>query len=146
MCGRLGVTYGYISLLRSGQRNVEKVSDSLVDNLAGYLGVPKLQVMLVAGKVKPADLFMDPPSMGVYLSQAIQHMRGDPVWGPYVVKDVEAAAVDVQFLCVQLFQAATGKVILPQRSTCEDIAEQARQLAAARERLVQDMHLGHPRG
>jgi hypothetical protein len=146
MCEELGVTYGYISLLRNNQRDVDKVGDSLVDNLAAYLGVPRLQVMVVAGKVKPEDLFADPPSVDVYLTQAIAHMRGDPVWGPYVAKSLETTPLEVQFLCVQLFEAATGKVILPQRRTYEDIAKQARQFAAARERLMQDMQRGRRAG
>lgn len=142
MCEELGITYGYVSLLRNNQRDVDKVSDSLVDNLAAYLGVPKLQVMVAAGKVKPEDLFADPPSVDVYLKQAIAHMRGDPVWGPHVAKSIDAVPVEVQFLCVALFEAASGKNLLPQRRTHEDIAEQVRQLAHTRERLVQAMRRG----
>jgi transcriptional regulator with XRE-family HTH domain len=146
MCEELGITYGYVSLLRNNQRDVDKVSDALVENVAAYLGVPKLQVMVAAGKVRPEDLFADPPSVDVYLKQAIAHMRGDPVWGPHVAKSIEAVPVEVQFLCIALFEAATGKNLLPQRRTNEDIAKHALQLAATRERLMQDMQRGERAG
>ena len=48
MAGELGFTYGYISQLRNGQRQVTTIRDKFVDACAAYLGVARITVLLAA--------------------------------------------------------------------------------------------------
>jgi hypothetical protein len=142
MCAALAVTYSYLSLLRNNHRELEKIGDSLIENAAAYLGIPKLHVMLAVGKVKPQDVLAEPTKVGVYLAQAVAHMHGDPTWGPYVPKSLDSAPVDLKFLVVLLFEAATGKTLLPQRKTPEEIAKEVQQLENARARMLKKLQAG----
>lgn len=140
MCAALAVTYSYLSLLRNNHRELDKVGDSLIENAAAYLGVPKLHVMMAVGKVKPQDALTEPTKVGTYLAQAVAHMHSDPVWAPYVPKSLDSAPVDLKFLAVLLFEAATGKTLLPQRKTPEEIAKEVQQLQNARARMLKKLH------
>lgn len=49
--------YGYLAQLRAGIREVTNISDAFASKCGEFLGWPRMQVLMAAGKVKPADLY-----------------------------------------------------------------------------------------
>jgi hypothetical protein len=117
MAGELGFTYGYISQLRNGQRQVTTIRDKFVDACAAYLGVARITVLLAAGKVKPTDIYEDPQEVMRRVPDAINFMRKDGKWGPMMTPEILSGDLATQFLVVKLYEAATQRVLLPGATT-----------------------------
>jgi transcriptional regulator with XRE-family HTH domain len=52
----LGVHYSYLNQLRNGLRNVSSVSRPFSQACAQYLGLPRLQVLIMAGQITAEDV------------------------------------------------------------------------------------------
>jgi hypothetical protein len=50
LAAALNVTYGYLYQLKVGLREVSEVSDEFVNNCAGYLNKPRLDILSLLGK------------------------------------------------------------------------------------------------
>lgn len=51
-----GVTYGYLNQLRNGIRRLDQISDEFSQNIASVLGLPRLLVLYLAGRLTDNDL------------------------------------------------------------------------------------------
>lgn len=113
MADELNCTYGYISQLRSGSRKVQNISDEFATACAQYLGVPRLTVLLAAGRVRPEDIYENPHEAMNTVPRAVQFMQGDARFGPMMPNEIFDASPQMQFFIVQLYEAATGRKLLP---------------------------------
>lgn len=138
MAAELGFTYGYISQLRNGQRQVVTIRDKFVDACAAYLGVARLTVLLAAGKVKPTDIYEDPQEVMRRVPDAINFMRKDGKWGPMMTPEILSGDLATQFFVVKLYEAATQRVLLPGATTdAGAVAQQVQALLEYQQTLKQ---------
>jgi transcriptional regulator with XRE-family HTH domain len=135
MAEELGVTYGYISQLRNGQRGVTTIREKFVDACARYLGVSPLTVLLAAGKIRPTDIYEDQHEVMQSVPNAVQFIKRDAEWGPVMPAEVASLDIKTQFFIVKLYEAATKRTLLPGASM--DPEEIAKQIEAIQEYRAQ---------
>ena len=122
MAASLHVSYGYISQLRSGLKRTKDVSDEFTTACAKYLDVPRLQVMLAAGKVKPEDLYEDPYDAARSVPRAIEVIAKDTQYGSLMPPQLRQASYELQFFVVTLFEAARGVKLIPGQHSASEMA------------------------
>lgn len=72
MAMELGVTYGYISQLRSGIRRTSTISHDFARSCADFLGTVTLTVMFLAGSLTLKDLTVQAESEEQQLDRALR--------------------------------------------------------------------------
>jgi transcriptional regulator with XRE-family HTH domain len=112
MARELGVTYGYVNQLRSGIRNVNQVSDDFALACARYLGVPRLTVLMLAGRITPQDVFESQEMMASEVGRAMAYIYEDPEWGHLITPEMRNTAIESQYVIVRLYEKATGKALM----------------------------------
>ena len=112
MAHNLGVTYGYINQLRNGTRKVRNIHDDFATACARYLGVPRMTVLLAAGRVQPEDLYEQPYQLALELPKAIGFIAKDFDYGPIMPSEIRDLSYESQFFIVKLYEKATGKKLL----------------------------------
>jgi len=112
----LGVTYGYLAQLKNAIRDPRNISDAFAEGCAVFLGVPRIKVLLLAGRVRPSDFYELGSEEEFKLSvwKALNYIKGDTEWGSYFPYGLLEANADpaVQQFVVLLYEKATGKVLL----------------------------------
>lgn len=146
MASELGVTYGYIVQLREGIRQVKNVSDEFAKSCALYLGVPRLTVLLAAGKITPDDLFEDPAEMLRSLPNAMRFIQKDTEFGGIMPPELLDAPPQVQFFVVALYESATKRKLLPGKVDHYDLARQVEEFNKSREVLMAEVSQYRERG
>jgi hypothetical protein len=119
----LGVTYSHFMLLRKGQRSIPRLGDEIMGKIAVFLGLPKVVVMLAGGQLTLKDFFQDPKVLEEYLEPAMQFMQRDPELGPHMPPSAFTADVQLRRYIVLLYEKATGRVLLPSRTSPSEIVE-----------------------
>lgn len=130
MARDLGVTYGYINQLRNGLRKVDQISDGFALSCAQYLGVPRMTVLMLAGRVKPEDLFEHQEMLVTEVDRAMSFLTTDPVWGPMITPELRGTGVESRFGLVRLYEEATGKVLMDKRLKPETLAGEVEKFQA----------------
>ncbi|MBW4048806.1 MAG: helix-turn-helix transcriptional regulator [Proteobacteria bacterium] len=108
----LGYSYPYINLLMSGLRKVDQVSDDFARACAVYLRVPRLAVLMMAGRLKPEDFFETQAFKAKAVESAMKLIEDDPVWAPLVTAELRTAKAESQYCLVKMYEAATSKKLL----------------------------------
>lgn len=124
----LGVTYGYINQLRTGIRKVAQISDDFALACAYYLGVPRLTVLMLAGRITPSDVYEPEVMLPNVVPPALKVIEDDPEWGPLMTSSVAELDIPGKYLVVRLYEQATGKKLLPERLDLPRLAEGIKQL------------------
>jgi transcriptional regulator with XRE-family HTH domain len=112
MATELGVTYGYINQLRNGIRYVSQVSDEFAAACSHFLGIPRLTILMLAGRLNPEDLFEQDNMLATEVTRAMGFICDDLVWGHLITPELRSGSEHSQFAVVKLFEAATGKVLM----------------------------------
>lgn len=139
MAEELNVTYSYINHLRNGIRHVEKISDTFALACAKFLGVPRMTILMYAGKVTSSDLVEGENMLAHEVSRAIGFICGDIKWGHMVTQEQRRADAISQFGLVKLYEAATGKVLLDKTLDCQSLEleiAKLKEIQAKRESIV----------
>ncbi|NNM65746.1 MAG: DNA-binding protein [Burkholderiales bacterium] len=114
MCRELGYSYPYLNLLMSGVRQVNQISDDFARACAAYLRVPRMTVLMMAGRITQADL-MEP---GLYTPQTIepafQVLSKDAAWGALVTEELRDVSMVSKYALVKMYEKAEGKKLLPE--------------------------------
>ena len=124
LAAALGVTYPYLSQLRSGYREVVNVSEEFLTACANFLRVPRVQVLLAAGRVRIAD-FYQPGSIEAKLEPALRYIQADGEIGGSMPASVFTVDKDLQLFIVDLYQKATHRNLLGQPVSYQDMNEYA---------------------
>lgn len=121
MARELGVTCGYINLLRSGLRKTEHISREFAVSCARYLGVPPVVVMIVSGRISMSD-FVSPaqPEYVVY-KRAFEAMRADPMVRGVLPMDLDGLSLDAKKALVLLYSNSLGHDVLGLRELPETV-------------------------
>ena len=103
----LGVNSGYLIMLRSGSRDVSRISLDFARACAAYLETSTLNVLLLAGSLDVSDFSEPVPPAKRRLREGLQALREDPLYGAYVDAPVlESLPQDVQQLLVSVYEEA----------------------------------------
>jgi hypothetical protein len=144
MAQELGIHYSYINQLRNGMRQVRQVSEEFTIACARFLGVPRMSVMILAGKVTTSDFFESEDMMAAEISNAIGFICNDISWGHLITPELRRSDVVSQFAVVKLYEGATGKVLLNKALDCESMASRLAKLESiqiGRKRIVNEHSL-----
>lgn len=128
MAAELGVTYGYIAQLRNGNREVDQVSDEFALACARYLVVPRMTVLMLAGRITPADVFESDEMVATEVTRAFEYLCTDPQWGPMVTAEMRKASTETQFGIVRLYEKATGRTLMPKALDVQTLAVEIQKL------------------
>lgn len=135
MAKDLGVTYGYINQLRNGLRNVSQVSDDFALSCSRYLGVPRMTVLMLSGRVTVGDVFESQQAMLSDISRAMHFICDDPHWGHLITLELRKSSVESQYALVRLYEKATGKVLMDNHLNVETLAVEVSKLHDYRKSL-----------
>ena len=125
---RLGVTYGYINQLRNGLRSVGQIGDEFAQSCANFLQVPRLTVLMLAGKVTPADLVSPGSIAERELASGLQYLSANFEFGHLVTQELREASFESKYLLIKLFEKATGKKLLGSEVDVEALAREMKNL------------------
>ncbi|MEJ5999717.1 DNA-binding protein [Paucibacter soli] len=137
MASSLGVTPGYVNQLRSGHRQVNQISDKFSMACAAYLGIPRLAVLFMAGRLTQRDAFEREEMFAAEVPRAMTFVCQDPDWGPLMTAQIRSLDIDGQFTLVRLYEAATKRKLLSDRLSPERWAEELKRFRAVKHRLVE---------
>ena len=128
---KLGVTYGYINQLRNGIRCVAQIGDEFAQSCANFLQVPRLTVLILAGKMTPADLLSPGPIAERELATAMQFLSANSEFGHLVTEEQRQSSFESKYLLVKLFERATGKKLLGTEVDVEALAREMQRIGIA---------------
>lgn len=109
----LDVTYGYLSQLRSDTRSVLRIGDDFARDCAKYLGISVARVWSLSGKLEARDLYAPQASFESEVVNAVEFIGRDAAWGHQLTPELRRANPESQHMLVKLYEAATGKTLLP---------------------------------
>ncbi len=120
----LGVTYPYISQLRSGYRQIVNVSEDFLTKAAEFLQVPRVSVLLAAGRVRIRDFY---ESGNIYdrLEPALRFIQQDGEIGGSMPATVFMVDKELQLFIVDLYQKTTHRNLLGQPVAYQELNEYA---------------------
>lgn len=124
---QLGVTYSYLSQLRSGTRYIKHISDDLAHAIAQVLGMSVVEVRIASGLIKPEDFYQDPESVVQRVREGIDIVMRDPAWSKLAPGKLVYADYEMQRLVVLLYEQATGRKILPSSAEQDELIKFARE-------------------
>jgi hypothetical protein len=133
MAEAIGYSYPYLNLLMAGTRRVDQISDDFAQACALYLRVPRMTVLQLAGRIRPEDLFEPDLFHARTLEPALRFMTADVTWGPLLTAELRASRAETQYCIVKLYEAATGKCLLPEELQAKSLA---REVHAMKRQLV----------
>ncbi len=139
MATELNCTYGYIAQLRGGHRHPENISDEFVTAVAAYLGVPRMTVLMLCGRVKADDVMLQKHNVAQEIPAAMDFIARDPVIGSLMPLEVRKTSYETQFFIISLYEKATGKTLLNGRQDPKELAEQLSELLAQQASLQQEV-------
>ena len=119
----LGLTYSHFALLRKGQRSISNIGDETTAKIAKFLGLPKVIVMIAAGRLKVEDFYRDPALLDQQLGPALEFIQRDPELGLSLPPSAFVADIDLRRFLVLLYEKASGKTLLPNRASTTDILQ-----------------------
>jgi len=78
----IGITYPYFCALTNGSRPISGISHDKLRSIGHFLGIPFVQVLMLAEIVTPSDFAMDQKTeLQRTLELAWTNMRAHPEWG-----------------------------------------------------------------
>jgi hypothetical protein len=125
MLARLGIARSYFGLMRLGRRPIARLSDELFARTAEFLGLSRIAVLLLAGRISQNDFSASPRALRHDLRAVLQLMQRDAEYGGLIGPAVFAAPAGVQMLIVTLFQDVRGAKLLPKGRWVPDALEQS---------------------
>jgi hypothetical protein len=127
----LGISNSHFLLLRKGQRGIARLSPETMTRIATFLKLPKVIVMLAGGQLKLEDFYQDPNLLEQQLESALQFIQRDPEIGPHMPPTAFVADIELRRFILMLYEKASGKSLIPSRTTIPEITEQFKTAAAA---------------
>lgn len=109
MAAELGVTYGYIHQLRTGIRRTSSISHDFAAACGGFLGVPTVVVLLLAGYLTMSDFAVRALSEEEAVERALREMLDDSHVRSSLPEDVSALPVAAKRALVMMYAEVTGR-------------------------------------
>ena len=116
----LGVTYGYISQLRTGVRNVSQVGKPFVLSCARFLGVaPAVAMLLSGGYLTISDFATRAESDEEGVERALRLMQDDPHIRTLIPVDLSQVCPEGKRALVMLYGEVAGRDVFQARQLPE---------------------------
>lgn len=109
MARLVGVTYGYISQLRTGIRLTEHISHDFAVSCARYLGVPAIVVKLVSGSIRISDFAFPSESEEQLINRAVRTMQDDPQLRAALPSEMVLLPLEVKKVLVAMYTHTSGQ-------------------------------------
>jgi transcriptional regulator with XRE-family HTH domain len=126
---RLGISKSHLQLLRTGKRQIPRLSPETMDKIAQFLALPKVIVMLAGGQLKLEDFYQMPEVLETSLQAALQFIQKDPELGPYMPPSTFKADRALRRFIVLLYEKASGRSLIPGRASLAEIIESFKPIA-----------------
>lgn len=108
----LGVTYRRLAQWRNGKADIAQAHREVYGNAAGYLGVPVVVVLTLAGWVGLQDfVWPSPERLSRRVAHALERLRQDPLFAAFVPPALEDAEPSVQLLVAFMYRELSGEPI-----------------------------------
>lgn len=124
----VGVTYGYINQLRNGIRDTTQVSDEFTESCAAFLQVPRLTVLILAGRVKPVDFLPPGDTSRQEIQRAFDFVCTDPGFGPLFTGELRMSGFESKYAIVRLYEKCCQKAILDSHISPELLFEEIQKI------------------
>lgn len=113
----LGVNYGYLHQLHTGQRQIENISPDFCRQCARYLDIPPVAVMVAAGRIQMSDFLMPEVSRTPVnqLIEGLERIAADPLVGCLMPSEVWDVPDSVKALLIALYEDSTQQELFPAR-------------------------------
>lgn len=108
MAEELGVTYGYLSHLTTGFRDISVISTSFARACSAYLGIPLIAVRVLAGQITAEDFIAPQLSRKELLRRGIRKVMDDPETRHLVTPVLWDADLQVQEAFLTLYNDLSG--------------------------------------
>ena len=135
----LGISYGYLVMLRTGQRSLPEKNHHFTSNAARYLGIPRATVLLLAelplGQLTEGDLLEANELPTDQVREAMAAISEDTVFGPLVTRELREGSLETQYTFVRFFESQTRVTFLPERLDLDRMTTAVNDLRATREEL-----------
>jgi len=123
LASELDVTYGYISQLRNGTRQMRHISDEFAEAAARFLGAPRIAIYMAAGRIRPEDVLESTDDRQSKLESALHFIQKDSAWGPMLPPSVFKADIALQQFVVFAFEQATDTTLVPGKVDVKELAK-----------------------
>lgn len=121
---KLSYSYPYVNLLMSGLRKVDQISDDFAGACAVYLRVPRLAVLMMAGRFEPEDFFETGRFNAAMVEPAMQYIANDPRWSGLLTAQLRSASAQSKYCLFKMHEKATGRKLLADELIARDVANQ----------------------
>lgn len=115
LAARLELSPAYLSQLLSHDRSLETLNMVAIRRCAGFLGLPVVSCLVLAGRLTPADFLRQPDAFDAALASALATVASSP-WGleaAVTPAQLQALPREVQWLVIRLAEKADGVSLLP---------------------------------
>ena len=112
MSAELGVTYGYISQLRTGIRQLSCIGQEFAEASARFLGVPPIVVKLLAGRIRISDFAWPDEGEGMLVERAFRQLKGDRTASQHLPGDDSSLSFEAKRALVMLYAETSGIDVL----------------------------------
>lgn len=108
----MGITPIYWNSLTNGHRKMNSLDKGKLERVAEFLGLPIVQVMVLADYLEPKDFF--PGNMNDQLKTAYEQMRHDPSWASWAptAREWDALSITTKAGIVMLYETVYQKALL----------------------------------
>jgi transcriptional regulator with XRE-family HTH domain len=119
MAKELGVTYGYLSQLRTGVRDVSQIGILFMESCARFLGVAPAVVMLTSGFLKMSHFSTRVESDDEVVERALRLMQEDPHIRTVIPVDLSQLCAEGKRAVLMLYGEVAGRDVFQARQLPE---------------------------
>ena len=119
MAKECGVTYGYISQLRTGLRKTSQISHDFASACARFLGVPTVVVLLLSGFLTLSDFATRAETADEQVDRALRKMQDDPHIRASIPVDLSQLCAEGRRAVVMLYGEVAGRDVFEARQLPE---------------------------
>ncbi|MBX8557112.1 helix-turn-helix domain-containing protein [Pseudomonas cichorii] len=109
----IGVTQIYWNSLANGNRQIKSLSKEKLQKIAEFLGLPLIQVYLLAEHFTAEDFF-NSKDLNEQLWLSIRKMQEDPQWAGYApsAEEWEQTPINVRITLVSLYERESKRYLM----------------------------------
>lgn len=110
----LGMAPSSISYILTARRDIRKIDKAVFINIAKWLELPVLSVMMLAEQITPDDFYTEKASMDNAITRATQLILSDPDWGAYAPRELlDSDNRELKIFLIWCYEKATNTKLLP---------------------------------
>lgn len=108
----IGINPTYLSQLRSATRCPSRIDKELIIQIANWLNLPSLAVMILADQVKMEDFYSNQDDFELSINRAVKFILADPSWGSMMPKTFVDGTKEEKIYMIWCYEQATKSKLL----------------------------------